>query len=88
MKLSLLRKLVLKESEELYLNEAYNGGYGDGGKSILLQRLKDYEHTLVVKYDLRPSEYYKLNEIDIDEPKEFERILNNYKLELSKNIKL
>lgn len=88
MKLNLLRKLVIEEAEELYLNEGYNGGHGDGGKSYLLQKLKDYEQTLIVKYDLRPSEYFKLSDLEIEEPTQFYNILDKYRLKLAKQIKL
>jgi hypothetical protein len=88
MKFSLLSKIVTEAANEYKENAAYSGAWNDGGCESLLCKLADYKKSLVVKFDLRPSEYSKLNDIEVGEPKEFSDIIEKYKTKLAKNIKL
>ena len=92
MKYKTLTKIVKEEAFELKENAAYSGSYNDGGSSNLLTKLNDYQNGLVIKLDLRPSEFGQLNEMEVGEPEEFSSVIEKYKLklakELIKNIKL
>jgi len=88
MKFSFLKQIVSDYAEELKLSAAYSGSHGDGGCSDLLSKLNDYRDKLVVELDLRPSEFSRLNDIEVGEPMEFSKIIEEYKIKLSKDIKL
>lgn len=88
MKFSLLNTIVTDYANECKTSAAYAGAWNDGGASEILAKLERYKQTQVVKFDLRPSEYHKLNDIEIGEPDEFSDIIYKYKLKLVKNIKL
>ena len=88
MKLSFLRKIVTEYAYTLREVEAYSGSYHDGGCANLLAKLKDYENKWIIKLDLRPSEFSKMNDIEVGEPEEFSKIIEEYKISLAKNIKL
>lgn len=83
-----LESIIKSKAKNLKLTAEYNGARNDGGSTPLLNRLNDFKQSLIIKYDLKPSEYYKLNYIDIGEPNEFLEIINEYKLNLIQNIKL
>lgn len=61
-----LRNMVNKAADRLKRSAEYSGALDDGGRERLLFRFSDVEQTLIVKYDLRPSEYERLNDILID----------------------
>lgn len=88
MKLSFLTEIVTKRAHQLREEAGYSGSYTDGGCERLLKRLNDYRQKFVVKLDLRPSEFEKLNDIEVGEPDEFSEIIEKYKIQLAKNIKL
>lgn len=88
MKFSFLKQIVNEAAHQLKENAAYAGACDDGGCSSLLSRFNDYQNNMVIKLDLRPSEFNKLNEIEVGEPKEFSDIIEKYKIKLAKNIKL
>ncbi len=88
MKFSFLKQIITEHAVQLKETAAYSGSYSDGGSSNLLYKLKDYQDKIVVKLDLKPSEFFKLNELEIGEPPEFKSIIEEYKVKLSKNIKL
>lgn len=88
MKLSFLRKIVSEHAYRLKDNAAHSGSYTDGGCDNLLTRLSTYENKWVVKLNLRPSEFKKLNEIEVGEPEEFSQEIEKYKISLTKNIQL
>jgi len=88
MKYSFLQKIVTEYALQLKEDAGYSGSHSDGGCEKLLSKLNDYKTTLVVKMDLRPSEFYKLNDIEVGEPSEFSNVIEKYKINLAKNIKL
>lgn len=88
MKLSFLTKIVSEKAYKLKEDAGYSGSYTDGGCENMLKRLNDYRQRFVIELDLRPSEFYKLNDIEVGEPVEFSEVINKYKIELAKNIKL
>jgi hypothetical protein len=88
MKLSFLREIVQNYANNLEINAGYSGSWGDGGKRNLIERLKEYEQRFIIVYDLRPSEFHKLDDIEVDEPSEFNEVIMAYKMELAKKIKL
>jgi len=83
-----LREIVIGECEKLSESAAYSGAWNDGGSDVLRNRLNSFHRGLVVKYDLRPSEVDELDTKEVGEPKEFESVINSYKMELAKHIKL
>jgi len=83
MKYSKLKQIVREKAHMLKTNAEYSGAWNDGGSDSLLARLNDFKQSLVVKYDLRPSEYDQLNNIDVGEPEAFSSIIDNYKLKLA-----
>lgn len=88
MKFSFLKQIVTEEAYQRKENAGYAGAWGDGGCQSLLSKLQDYQQSFVIKMDLRPSELYKLNDIEVGEPQEFSDIIEKYKINLAKNIKL
>jgi hypothetical protein len=88
MKYSKLEQIVYERVNQLKQNAAYSGEWGDGGSESLSNRLKDFQQNLIVKLDLRPSEFNKLNDIEVGEPIEFSDIIEKYKINLVMNIKL
>jgi hypothetical protein len=86
MKYSKLEQIVREEANRLKENAAHSGAWNDGGSANLLAKLSNFKQGLVVKYDLRPSEYEQLNNTDIGEPEEFLSIINRYKLKLAEQI--
>lgn len=67
------------------MNDAYFGSWGNSGYS-LIGRLEKYRQSLIIKHDLRPSEYHTLNDLEVQEPSEFSDVIENYKLKLAKAI--
>lgn len=88
MKYSKLKQIVEEQAFELKENAGYSGSWGDGGSGRLLSKLEKFKNELVVKYDFRPSEFYKLNNIEVGEPSEFSDIIYNYKVKMALEIKL
>ena len=86
--LSKLNEIIIKYAKECKSNAEYTGSFHDGEYSSLMDKLNKFKETLIIKYNLRPSEYYKLNEIEIGEPDIFSNIIEEEKIRLSKNIKL
>ncbi len=88
MKFSTLKQIVTHVAYKLKESAEYNGSWSDGGCESLLSKLEDYQQRFVVKLDLRPSELNKLNDIEVGEPHEFSDIIERYKINISKSIKL
>ena len=86
MKYSKLEQIVREEAHTLKENAGYSGAWNDGGSANLLSRLDQFKQSLVVKYDLRPSEYAQLNNTDVGEPEAFSNIIDKYKLKLAEQI--
>ena len=85
---SKLTEVVTTDAHNAKEGASYSGSWGDGGSASLLQKLDRYKHDLAIKYDLRPSEYHKLNSIEVGEPTEFIYSINRYKQKLANKIKL
>ena len=88
MKFSKLQSIVTKRAHEQRECAAYNGAWNDGGEGGTLSKLSKYKDSLVREHDLRPSEYYKLNDLEVGEPIEFSEIIANEKQRLARDIKL
>lgn len=88
MKFSKLQALVTKHAKELQLDAAYGGSMSDGGCGRVLYKLETFRDKLVYQLDLRPSEYYKLDKVEVGEPDEFYDILIKEKRRLAESIKL
>lgn len=88
MKLSMLNRIIINHAHQLEEDAGYSGSYTDGGSANLLQRLSDYKNRFVVKLDLRPSEFNKLDDIEVGEPLEFSEAIQSYKMKLVRDIKL
>lgn len=88
MKFKKLAILVTKAARQQKGDAAYTGSYGDGGSAHTLEALSDFKQALVFKYDLRPSEYYKLDGMEVGEPEEFFDIIQAEKRLLAMCIKL
>lgn len=86
MKFSVLNKIIKEYAFQLKEDAGYSGSYTDGGCQSVLNRLRDYKDALIVKHDLRPSEYSNLDSLEVGEPLEFKEIITKYKIELAKNI--
>lgn len=86
MKYLKLKEIVEEYADALRESAAYSGAWDDGGYSALHKKLHDYKNTIVVKYDLRPSEFSKIDDIEVDEPEVFADVIKKYKLELANNI--
>lgn len=88
MKFYKLRSIVTAEAEDQRLSAAYNGAWNDGGASSTLSKLEEFRDILIRQEDLRPSEYYKLNNLEVGEPELFSKIIMAAKMKLAKNIQL
>ena len=89
---STLERIVKNRANEIKENAGYMGSWDDGGSHQLLEQLEKYKMHLIYQKDLRPSEYYKLNDLEIGEPNEFAYIIEKEKfkkaMEIVENIKL
>jgi len=88
MKYSKLEQIVREEAHTLKENAGYSGAWNDGGSANLLTILDQFKQSLVVKHDLRHSEYGQLNSTDVGEPEAFLSIIDKYKLKIAKGIEL
>jgi hypothetical protein len=89
MKFSKLKQIIVEEADRRKESSRFSGDWGDGGSQTLLDRLEKYQWMLLIKCDLKPSEFFsKLNDIEVGEPSEFSDIIDKYKIELSKSVKL
>lgn len=82
MKYQKLKQIINEEAHNLKECAAYQGASNDGGSTNLLNKLESFKRNLIYKYDLKPSEYSQLNDIEIGEPEEFSKIIKNYKIKL------
>lgn len=67
---------------------AYNGAHNDGGEGQTLSMLQEFKQQLIVEYDLRPSEYYELNDKEVGEPSQFSKVFIEERKRLANDIKL
>jgi len=91
MKFRILEKIIKEKATQLELEAEYSGAWGVWGSSdssSLLNKLYDYKNGIVVKHDLRPSEFYKIDDMEIGEPNEFKIEITEYKVKLAKSIQL
>lgn len=88
MKFSFLKQIVTEAANQLKENAAHSGSWGDGGSDWLLSKLNKFKNDIIIRLDLRPSEINQINDIEVGEPKEFFDVIENYKINLVKNIKL
>lgn len=86
MKFSKLKQIVTEYANQCKEDAAYSGSWGDGGCSAILQELETYKNKLVFELDLRPSEFSKLNSIEVGEPTEFRIMIKSFKHKLSEKI--
>lgn len=86
MKFSLLKEIITKEADQLKDNAGHQGAWHDGGAESLLRKLEGYKTNLVVKYDLRPSEWHTLDSKEVGEPEEFSKEIEKYKMKLAKDM--
>lgn len=88
MKYSKLKEVVKEIAEDKRLGAGFSGSWGDGGASVTLKKLDEFKQKLVVKYDLRPSEFNQLEDKEVGEPKEFYEEIRDFKNKLAQKIKL
>ena len=78
MKYEILEAIVKEYANELREGAGYqgSGSWSDGGASSVLSDFKNFTQTLIVKYDLRPSEYDTvLPNVEVGEPTQFQRAI-------------
>lgn len=83
MKYSELKQIVERQAAVYRRDAALTGSCGDGGSDKLLNRLSDFKNSLVVRYDLKPSEFRDLDNIEVGEPGAFTSAIYNYRKEQS-----
>ncbi len=88
MKFSRLEGIVMSYANMKETNAAYNGAWNDGGASGCRSAIERFKQDLVNKYDLRPSEYSKLNDVEVGEPSQFSEEIEAERKRLARNIKL
>ena len=86
MKFSTLSRIVILEAHRLKENAGYSGAWNDGGSGHLLGKLDDFKNELVIREDLRPSEFHLLNDMEIGEPEVFSDVIKDYKRKLADEI--
>lgn len=86
MKFSLLKKIIQERADRLKDDAACMGALDDGGCRALLGRLKEFQEELVIKLDLRPSEFGQLEDLEIGEPDVFSKEIKQYKIKLAEKI--
>jgi phosphotransacetylase len=64
-KYSELSRIVLNEVEEARIADEYMGGRGENLKENLLIELQDVRNGVIVKCDLRPSEYKIIDSMEV-----------------------
>ena len=88
MKYIKLRDIVRDHAYKLKESAEHSGAWNDGGCSSLLKELSDFHQSLVIKYDLRPSESGNLNDVEVGEPIQFEEAIHDYKMKLVNEMEL
>lgn len=88
MKFSMLSSVVDGYVKHLNTCAAYSGAYNDGGSSAYNAKLEKFKTAYVYELDLRPSEYYKLDDLEVGEPLMFREAILFYKQQLVQNMKL
>jgi hypothetical protein len=83
-----IKAIVEDYANQLKIEAAYSGSWGDGGYDNMLNLLTEYKQSLIIKYDLRPSEFSQLDDIEVDEPNIFKAAIDRYKRQLLDEIKL
>lgn len=86
MKYLKLETIVKEHADALGQAAAYGGYFHDGGRAAVISRLEAFKQKLIHKYDLRPSEYIQLDSVDVGEPEEFSKIIEDYKLKIAKSL--
>ena len=87
MKVRTLIQIISEEIEDRKDNAKYMGAWNDG-TSGLIESLDNFRQNLIHKHDLKPSEYFKMNDIEIGEPDIFMPIIKKHKEKLAMNIEL
>lgn len=82
MKFSKLKEIVNNHVIDLGISASYSGFCGEYGTNIILNKLKNFQDNLVIEYDLKPSEFNKLNDIEVGEPNQFKLIIEKYNIKL------
>lgn len=83
-----LKAFMQFAAEQLKMDAAYSGAHNDGGKQRLIMDFEAFKQSLVEKHDLRPSEYYKLDGMDVEVPQKFQRYFERYETKFNKAYKL
>ncbi len=76
-KFSKLKSLVIKYAYDSKESAAHMGAWNDGGCQDWLNAFKRFEDELIVKYDLKPSELQQLNDLDVEVPSNFKKIIDS-----------
>lgn len=88
MKFSMLSSIVHNYVKYLKDCAAYSGMYHDGGAGSYRQKFEEYKTGKIYEMALRPSEYYKLDDIEVEEPSGFQEAIRYYKQQLVNDMKL
>lgn len=88
----ILKIIVTGHALKLEEMAGQGGREDDGGCGKLLKKLSDFKNKIIYEKDLRPSEFFKIDLFEVGEPVEFEKVIQEHKLflakEIVKNIKL
>jgi len=85
MKYSKLKELVNNWIVSEKLNNEYMGK-NICGDSVYNEIFERFKSKLIHELDLKPSEFFKLDDVEIGEPLQFSEIISKTKLKLIKNI--
>jgi len=89
MKYCKLAEIVNKEAKDRRDGAGASGAWDDGGQQSLLDKLKNFEWSLIVEYDLRPSEIKEhLYNKEVGEPIIFKDVIEKVKLRMARDITL
>jgi len=81
-----LSKMIKEIANNKATSAAYQGAINDdGGSSSLLNKLELFRNSIIFKEDLRPSEYYTINEMEVGNPIEFKDEIEKYLTKKFKN---
>jgi len=87
MRFRTLIKIISEEIEDRKDNAKHMGAWNDNTDG-LIESLDKFRQNLIHKDDLKPSEYFKINDMEIGEPDIFMPIIKKYKEKLAMSIEL
>lgn len=88
MKYKTLNRVVRSYVDKEDRDSEYSGGVNFSKSRMYLEQLSKIRDSIIGRLDLRPSEYHKIDEYEVNEYEVFSDIIKEYKYNLVKDIDL